>query len=569
MTDQPKPSKLKCFLKGFFIFLKWVFVLILTILLIAGLYFHAPWKVLTLLAIVLSAITILPKRFRKYFYITTACIAIALTIWVFLPEDNTAWKPYTCQKEITALNEKYKIPDDQNAAIIYNKILDNFDEDELSFDFKDYKTGTKLQTSPWLASDYPDLAEWIAGHEKTIAVLSDAASYDNCYFSYEQESDILEDIMPRIGKMRSCSRLLLLAAQNDIAQGRTVEALDKCKITMVMADHMYQYPSLIEILVSIAIEAQAYSFLQEFAMDSDLAESDMRAIEKIISVREHDWQEIWPITVDIEKLLYYRFLYAMYEVNEQDKIRFTRDPLSFLSPEVLALLGEQDEPAYWTERRNRLSAFLSWFYLPADPAKASAGLEQMFKRYHEMTEEDWQSGPREFSFKSVKLSYPYVLELFQYISEPAIYEIHSMHSRIISDKNATSIILALKKHYDKKGSWPKDLGQLNIPSEMLVDPINNDSYVYKLTKEEYVFYSTGLNKIDDDGDRYGKNDDGERKDDHRFWPPKSRLREQEETNDGMPMPAMPLPPGMDPNMMKMMRMPGMPDMPMPGMTNTE
>ena len=91
MTEQnlpKKPGLFKRFIKGFGITVKWLFTAILAILLVTGLIFQAPPKALTLIAVILAALTIIPKPARKWIWLSFAVIIAVLTIWIFLPEDN-------------------------------------------------------------------------------------------------------------------------------------------------------------------------------------------------------------------------------------------------------------------------------------------------------------------------------------------------------------------------------------------------------------------------------------------------------------------------------------------------
>ena len=47
--------------------------------------------------------------------------------------------------------------------------------------------------------------------------------------------------------------------------------------------------------------------------------------------------------------------------------------------------------------------------------------------------------------------------------------------------NGTKIIIALRKYKDENGWWPDNLDQIQslIAPDILVDPINGSSYVYK------------------------------------------------------------------------------------------
>ena len=104
-------------------FFKYLGLGLLIFMLAVSIIFQAPWKVITILAVILACCTILPKRFRKWFWLSAGVIVIALIIWVFLPGDNEGWRPYTFEEEMAALEAKYAIPDEENAALIYDEIL--------------------------------------------------------------------------------------------------------------------------------------------------------------------------------------------------------------------------------------------------------------------------------------------------------------------------------------------------------------------------------------------------------------------------------------------------------------
>ncbi|GAG84609.1 unnamed protein product, partial [marine sediment metagenome] len=117
--------------------LKWIGLGLLTLLLIVAVIFQAPWKVITLLVIILAACTVLPKPVRKWFWLTAGVVVIALIIWVFLPERDGDWRPYTFDEELAAIEAKRAIPEEENAATIYNALLESYDSNAIYPDFLD------------------------------------------------------------------------------------------------------------------------------------------------------------------------------------------------------------------------------------------------------------------------------------------------------------------------------------------------------------------------------------------------------------------------------------------------
>ena len=64
------PQK-KCGFQGWsIVFLRWIFILLFAVTLLGGLYFKAPWKVLVLNGLLLAMLTVVPKKKRKYGWLT-------------------------------------------------------------------------------------------------------------------------------------------------------------------------------------------------------------------------------------------------------------------------------------------------------------------------------------------------------------------------------------------------------------------------------------------------------------------------------------------------------------------
>ena len=76
-------------------------------------------------------------------------------------------------------------------------------------------------------------------------------------------------------------------------------------------------------------------------------------------------------------------------------------------------------------------------------------------------------------------------------------------------------MIGLRRYKNKNGHWPESLDDIKslAPAEIFVDPVNDDSFVYKLTEENFTLYSKGKNNIDENGEYQ----DGA--DDRLIWPP--------------------------------------------------
>ena len=152
--------------------------------------------------------------------LSVGVVVIALIIWVFLPEDDKGWRPYTFDKELVALEAKYTIPDEENAALAYNEILETLDIDVNEPEFF-IKSKPSSRNEPWLSKDHPEMTEWLKGHQKTIEALIETSKIEKCKFSIPVDPINLAQHMKRLPNMRRRTFLLVSAANNDMAHSRT------------------------------------------------------------------------------------------------------------------------------------------------------------------------------------------------------------------------------------------------------------------------------------------------------------------------------------------------------------
>jgi hypothetical protein len=222
MTEEntaKKPGLAKRIFRWVFVGIKWLFVVLLSLLLIAGLYFQAPPKVLALMAIILATLTVIPKRARKWIWLIFGIVVITIVVWVFLSEETGDWQPYTFDEELAALEAKRAIPDEQNAATIYNKLIETYDSSNFEPNFIDHELFNLVTYKPWSSQDYPELAKWIQGHKETITILIQACERDLCRFPLRPDMIGLDDTTERLSPIKDWAKLLIKAGNNNIGDG--------------------------------------------------------------------------------------------------------------------------------------------------------------------------------------------------------------------------------------------------------------------------------------------------------------------------------------------------------------
>ncbi len=514
--------------------LKWIGLGLLTLLLVAALFFQAPWKVTALLIVILLACTALPRPARKWFWLSVAAVVLLLIIWVFLPDRNGDWRRYTFDDELAALEAKYAVPDEENAATIYNQLLEHYDANDSEPnlpDPNDYRLG---RFEPWLSKDYPELTEWLQQQEGTIAKLLEASKKERCAFPITADPINLDPQMNRLSPMRRWAFLLTIAANNDIAEGRADRALEKSLVLLQMAKHLCQQPTITETLVGIAIEALPIERFNRFVVTGDVTEEQLNVIEEALAEIEHDWTSDLPRFLEHEKLLNKNLWGILYETNSKGQVRLGCNLMKTLGAEWPE---ELPPPTYWQRKLTKVGTILGWFYMPSTPQRVGEMINESYEVLYAMAEPDfnWQKKleePEKFSLISAKFNFRFMSEMMVNIIEPNYYTIHDIYLRDIAGNRGSRLLVALRRYKDKTGQWPERLEDIKTPAqpEIFIDPFNGGAFVYKLTEESFTLYSKGKNNIDEDGklDRWDEEKTGA--DDWLIWPTRTMKTKEEKSN---------------------------------------
>jgi len=490
MAEESQEKKKSGILKRIF---KWIGLGLLTLLLLAAIIFQAPLKVITLLVVILAACTVLPKAVRKWFWLTTGAVVIALIIWTLLPEDDEGWHPYTFDEELAAMEAKYAIPDEENAALAYDEIFQNLDIDANQPEFF-IKSKPSSKDEPWLSKDHPETAQWLKGQQKTIDTLIEISEMEKCKFPIPVEPASLTRYMKRFSKMRRITFLLVSAANNDIAEGRIDAALEKYLCVIQMAEHLYQQPVMIDFMVGFSIEHMALEQLNRFVIEGQPGEKQLRLIANSIKGPKNNWGPDWQKILDFEKLYAKNTLCGMvYEADSEGKTRLTRR--SFAST-----IGQspQQLPAGTYSRRKcaKLGVIFVWLYVPSAPEEIGEIVDASYAKYYAMTEPgfDWDKEPVEFR-PHWKVNYLSGVKLIANLPEQAYYRVHEIYLRNLELRRGSRLLTAIKQYNIEHGSWPRSLDAIKpeAPAEAFIDPVSGGQLEYENHGERFSLYGETIN----------------------------------------------------------------------------
>ena len=527
--------------------IRWLGAGIFAILFILAVIFQTPWKVIALLGIFLAACTVLPRPARKWFWLSVGAGVLALIIWFLVPADSKGWRPYTFDAESAALEAKYAVPDEENAALVYDEIFKTLDTDSNQPDFYMQSTPSS-RNEPWLSKDHPEMAEWLKDRQDTIAKLLQAAKKDKCHYPISPHIWDFGRRTERLAPMRKSAFLLSSAGNNDLGEGRIDAGLEKYLCIIRMADHLYQQPAALDFLVGSALESVALTQLNRFVIEGRPTAEQLQLISASIRDVKDEWGSEFQKWLELDKLFTKNsFCLLVYEVNPQGKIRFNRNPfdtiLKYAAPDEMPRLS------YWQRLVFRTNTVLGWLFIPSTPQQASEILDAYFDKYSDMTRPDfeWGQKPQDFdslitkgNFNRMKLNFSYFARFVVELSKGSYFGLHDAYLRSLAVRRGSRVLMAIKQYHTDHGTWPDSLDGIkaDVPAEALIDPQNNGSFVYQLSGDTFTFYSKGKNGIDNQG-RWSTTFEGdvslpkEVEDDILFWPPRKPKAAEENADPNL------------------------------------
>lgn len=241
------------------------------------------------------------KRTRKWVWCAAIVIVIAAIICCLLWKAGL-WEFQTVDEQLAAIEAARAIPDEENAAIIYNQLLEDYDESLLSPDFLDEDLDNLTSREPWLSKDYPELAEWLKDQQDTISTLLEASKKEKCRFAISTDVQQMPARIDRLSATRRWAFLLKRAANNDIGEGRIDDAIEKWRCLLQMGNHQCQQPVWVDLLVGIAVEATALHGMRSLIVEGNLTEEHLRTIEAALPQTKNNWSKDSAAVLEVERL---------------------------------------------------------------------------------------------------------------------------------------------------------------------------------------------------------------------------------------------------------------------------
>jgi len=258
-----------------------------------------------------------------------AVIVVVLTA-IVLSLLWSMWNSKSLDEQLAAIEAARAIPDSENAATIYNKLLQDPNATSLLDNWPQFLNQASEELTfkePWLSKDYPKLAAWVKEKQPVIDGLLEASMFDKCRFPIQMP-------LPANHAMRKWTYLLRRVSNNDIGDGRIDDAIDKWRCLLQMGHHLRQQPLFDAHLVAIAIEAVALRQTTAFLVQGNADEAHLHKIESLPLHTEDNWasaleeitpaeelaEEKWKGQMEFIERIRYIFVYEGYRSGKNPDI---------------------------------------------------------------------------------------------------------------------------------------------------------------------------------------------------------------------------------------------------------
>jgi len=438
--------------------------------------------------------TIVARTFQTI-GILILCLIVYL-VWFF------TGRPVVTIDYVAELNRAVRptANDSLNAAPLYNKAVELYEEK--SSDETSELLGTKYKEA---AAEHKLLIEeWLNNNEEIFDLVI-AATHKPHYWQEYQEADggegLIHILMPHLAGYRRLVYALRWRAHLRADKGRYEDAFSDIKTSYRFGQHVKGNFVLIEQLVGIAIEALAVQTLRDILSEHKINSSALAVLQK-------DFEQIiagedFVANLEKEKLLAY------------DEIQrcFTEDRLGsghLYIPRVTAL-GDASP----LEMDNRvLEIILSperWLgaahTLFLHPDKQQT--REMADRYYAWATEMLCKIPAQIRAEGIDIEKENMEmikgNLLLGILTPALGRVNKISYRIRVDVEATLTVMAILRYKRDIGRYPQNLSELVTTSylkQLPTDSFSDKPLIYKKIEDDFLFYSVGLNFIDDGGQVY-------------------------------------------------------------------
>ncbi len=378
------------------------------------------------------------------------------------------------------------VPDDQNAAVLYQKVFGVMSPADQSarrliggLMDEEFEALCRYQETPeaQLEKRARELLSRPAPQQELDA-LRRAAERPYCVFPGDWEGIWGGPFFAYMASFRNAIRVINVRALLSANEGHLDEAIDWWQIALRMSEHAASEPTLIAELVAIAMQSITFDVVKQFLSTAEIAPSTARRFEEYL--RQIDLTKSFTDAM-IGEQAWGDDAFDYVRTNPQDF--YDLGPLPFYGTWPYRPLHKLDELTYlqYMERIIQLTK------LPY--CKAESRLEQL--------DADLEKLP-----------------IFQGMLSKIFCTVYSRSWQkrdwAVANIALCRVVLALKACKYERGIYPATLVQLQetLDWELPEDPFSGQDFIYEPQAEGFKLYSLGPD-LDDDGGTHTSYDDGD------------------------------------------------------------
>ena len=484
----------------------------------AGILFLTPQILMAVIG--LMGKRTLVKRLGWAWICLMVAMLLAWGILAFWPQGLGPWRQYSFDAELAALEAKRAVPNEENAALRYEKALAAIDPDDRpEFVFGGANLRDRLTRRPWMREDHAQVSDWLDSYASVVTELLQIGQMEHCRWPTFIRYDDIWSVPYR--KLSHGAYLLTLAGNRHLGEGRLEEALAAYFSLLRQGEHLQQQTFILDFHYSYGAEESALDMIRYVLVHNELSPEDINRIAQRLPDSANTWQRDAQRLMDFEEYRFVDLLARAYEINEQGRIRFARS-------RPISLENDADgSESTWKKRQRPLGYCLS---MPLEPHDVWPMARDEFREIRRFLDpgpllpkkSHALDSPGMFSASTIRLG----CNPLRFAARDIAFDTYAYadwgerYAENLTYRRGTWLVLGLRKYRDEHRAWPPSLDRIAqyVPADALLDPTRGERFVYRLNEDGFTLYGTGINGIDEDGRWDGVKALDGHEDDIVIWP---------------------------------------------------
>jgi hypothetical protein len=336
---------------------------------------------------------------------------------------------------------------------------------------------------PWKASEYPVLARWLNQHESQLDSIAQAAEKSHFYTPLIPEDvnhpSVISILLPQAQVMRDLSWWISIRCMFRLEQGQLRDAIADVRTLHHLARLQGQGQTLIEGIVSLAIEGIARTAAKQILLSSDLTPELAAELQREVG----SWSQLVSPADTMDAGDRWMFLDSVCGLARDPEVLVLDDEKSQAELRKLALVnGAIDEALKVGNRRFDKIVFALRLKTPAQRWTA---LQQIAAEIQQL-QRSLPSKSTVFTYflGSSKSQGQLLGEMMIACAMPAFSQVELFSEKSQSNTDLLKVAIAIRRYQLDQGEYPQSLVSL-IPKYLSVLPVD------RMTGEPLRYYNGG------------------------------------------------------------------------------